>query len=69
MAATVKVDEGYKIDFSCGIGGSGGELLGCGIVGVNIGLVMLRVVEFHYFARDGGLESAVIIWDWFYISH
>ena len=24
---------------------------------------MLRVVEFHYFARDGGLESTVIIWE------
>lgn len=24
---------------------------------------MFRVVEFHYFARDGGLQSAVIIWN------
>ncbi len=61
VAAAVEVDEGLEGDLGCGVGGGGGELLGCVVVGCYVGLVVFGVVEFHYLAGDGGLEGAVVV--------
>ncbi len=60
MAAAVEGDEWLEGDLGGGVGG-GGELFGCGVVGVYVGLVVFGVVEFHYLAGDGGLERAVVV--------
>lgn len=37
------------------------ELFGCGIVAVDVGLVVVLVVKLHDLARDGGLQGAIVI--------
>ena len=61
MAAAVEVDEGLEGDLHVG-GFGGGELFGRGVVGVYVGGVVFGVVEFHYFAGDGGFEGGVVVW-------
>ena len=38
------------------------ELLGGGVEAVDVGLVVVLVVELHDLAGDGGLEGAVVVW-------
>jgi hypothetical protein len=40
----------------------GCELLRGGVEAVDIGLVVVLVMEFHDLSGDGGLERTVIIW-------
>jgi len=64
VAAAVEVDEGLKRDLRghvlllLGLGDLLAEVVERGYVGV----VVVLVVEFHDFARDGGLEGAVVVW-------
>ncbi len=60
MAATVEIDERLEGDLFCG-GGCGGEFFGGGVVAVDVGLVVVFVVEFHDFAGDGGFEGGVVV--------
>lgn len=63
VAAAVEVDEGLSRDergrVVLGLR-FGGFLFG-GVQAVDIGLVVLAVVQLHDFARDGGLEGAVVV--------
>jgi hypothetical protein len=63
MAAPMEVDQGLKrnlgLDILLLLGSS--ELLRCGVEAVDVGLVVVLVVELHDLAGDGGLERAVII--------
>jgi hypothetical protein len=38
------------------------ELLDGGVVGGDVGVVVLGVVQLHDLAADGGLERAVVVW-------
>jgi hypothetical protein len=40
---------------------SGGELLRCGVEAVDVGLVVVLVVELHDLTGDGRLERAIVI--------
>lgn len=64
MPAAVEVDEWLQGDLSGGVRGRRcrGKLLCEGIVRVYVGLVVFAVVELHDLARDGGLESAIVIY-------
>jgi hypothetical protein len=40
----------------------GSILIGCGIVAIDVGLMVLAVVQLHDLARDGWLEGTVVVW-------
>lgn len=60
---TVEVDERLLCDLSLDVTLMLGllQLLDGGVVGGDIGVVVLGVVELHDLAADGGLESAVVV--------
>lgn len=63
VAAAVEVDQRLKSDLrgnvlAC-IGGR--HLLRRVVVGVHVGVVMLRVVQLHDLARDCGFEGAIVV--------
>lgn len=60
MSAAVEVDEGLEGDGFRG-GAGGVEFFGGGVVGVDVGLVVVLVVQFHDLAGDGGFEGTVIV--------
>jgi len=67
VATAVEVDERLEGDLLLdGFDGGGGlgflELGGEVVEGGDVGVVVVLVVEFHYFAADGGLEGAIIIY-------
>lgn len=63
MTTTVEVDGGLKGD----LGGNVAlvlsllELLNSGVVAVDIGVVVVLVVQLHDLAVDGGLESTIVV--------
>jgi hypothetical protein len=63
MATAVEVDQ--WLQGSSGLNillvQRGGQLFGCGIVAVDVCLVVVLVVQFHDLSRDGGFERAVIV--------
>ena len=63
MPPAVEVEEGLEgddgVDVVFGLGSM--ELFGSLVEGVDVGLVVGFVVEFHNFARDIGFEGAVVI--------
>lgn len=60
---TVEVDERLLCDLSLDVALVLGllQLLDGGIVGGNVGVVVLGVVELHDLAADGGLKGAVVV--------
>lgn len=67
VAAAVEVDDGLQSNLvGDGFGGvellRRGELLGRGVEGVDVGVVVLGVVELHDLAGYGRLEGGVVIW-------
>jgi len=65
VPATVEVDERLCGDLGLDIVVVDGflHLLVRGVVAGYVGVVVFGVVELHDFARDGGFESAVVVWD------
>jgi hypothetical protein len=63
VAAPMEVDQGLQrnlgLDILLLLGSS--ELLRCGVEPVDVGLVVVLVVELHDLAGDGRLERAVVI--------
>ena len=61
---TVEVDERLLGDLGLDITLVLGllELLDGGVVGGDVGVVVLGVVQLHDLAADGGLERAVVVW-------
>lgn len=61
---TVEVDEWLLCDLSLDITLVLGllQLLDGGVVGGDVGVVVLGVVELHDLAADGGLKGAVVVW-------
>lgn len=66
VAAAVEVDGGLEGDFGgdVGFGFGGGVFLDGVVVAVDVGVVVVFVVEFHDLAADGGFEGAVVVWWW-----
>lgn len=64
VTTAVEVDGGLKVDLSrdvvLGLGLL--QLLDGSVVAVDIGLVVVLVVQLHDLARDRGLQSTVVIW-------
>ena len=60
---TVEVDERLLCDLSLDVTLVLGllQLLDSGVVGGDVGVVVLGVVELHDLAADGGLERAVVV--------
>ena len=60
---TVEVDERLLCDLSLDIALVLGllQLLDGGVVGGDVGVVVLGVVQLHDLAADGGLERAVVV--------
>ena len=60
---TVEVDERLLCDLSLDVTLVLGllQLLDGGVVGGDVGVVVLGVVELHDLAADGGLEGAVVV--------
>ncbi len=65
VATTVEVEEGSLGSSSLGVvlGLGLGEGLDGGVEAVDVGLVVLGVVQLHDLARDGGLEGGIVIWE------
>jgi hypothetical protein len=65
VAAAVEVDHRLQGDLSGDIVVVLGffDLRAEVVVGGYVGVVVVFVVEFHYFAADGGLEGAVVVWE------
>jgi hypothetical protein len=65
VAAAVEVDQRLQSDLRGDVGfGLGlGDLLAEVVEGGYVGVVVVFVVEFHDFARDGGLEGAIVVWE------
>lgn len=61
MPAAVEVDERQQRDLRRRRVGRRGQLFRRGVVGGHVCVVVFRVVQFHDFARDGGLERGVVI--------
>jgi hypothetical protein len=63
VATPVEIDQRLQRNLSLDIlillGG--GELFRCGVEAVDVGLVVVLVVELHDLAGDGRLESAIVI--------
>jgi hypothetical protein len=64
VLTTVEVDERLLCDLSLDITLvlSLLQLLDGGVVGGDVGVVVLGVVQLHDLAADGGLEGAVVVW-------
>lgn len=64
VAATVEVEERGLRSGRLGVvlGLRLGQSLDGGVEAVDVGLVVLGVVQLHDLARDGGLESGIVIW-------
>jgi hypothetical protein len=64
VLTTVEVDERLLCDLSLDITLvlSLLQLLDSGVVGGDVGVVVLGVVQLHDLAADGGLEGAVVVW-------
>ena len=63
VTAAVEVDQRLQSNFGSDIvvGFSGRVLIGGIVVGVHVGLVMFTVMKFHDLARNGRLESTIVI--------
>lgn len=64
VAAAVEVDQWLESDGGCDVLLRLCRLLllECGVVAVDVGLVVVLVVELHDLAGDGGFERAIVIW-------
>lgn len=60
---SVEVDQGLRSDHGgdVALGGRLGHLLFGGVVRVDVGVVVLGVVELHDLAADGRLERAIVV--------
>lgn len=61
VAAAVEIDERLQGDLRGGGIGCRGKFFRGRVVGVDVGVVVPLMVQFHYFARDGGFEGAVVV--------
>jgi hypothetical protein len=64
VAAAVEVDQWLEGDSGCDVmlRLCDLQLLECGVVAIDIGLVVVLVVELHDLAGDGGFERAIVVW-------